>query len=60
MICPECRAPIGKNWTPYRILDSLSVVWRCPNGHGGQINHVEMIFAPPGQTAGRLPADRTG
>ena len=46
MICPHCRADIGRNWTPHRILDSLSISWQCPNGHRGQLNNV-MVVLPP-------------
>lgn len=46
MLCPECRADIGKGWEPYRLGDRLCIAWRCPNGHRGQINGVEMVFPP--------------
>lgn len=49
MICPICRAPIGRGWEPHRILDGLSITWRCPNGHAGQVNGVEVIWPPLGK-----------
>ena len=46
---------IGREWKPYRTLDSLTIVWRCPNGHTGQWNDVGMLIPPEGHPPENLP-----
>lgn len=55
LLCPECRAHIGRNWQPFRVLDGLSISWQCPNGHSGQLNRVECIIPPIGRPPDDFP-----
>jgi len=41
--CSVCGSAIGPyDWTPWNVSGTLSISYRCPNGHSGQFNNLHL------------------